>query len=131
MREILFALGNVCSEFDWYISDVETNIGNFNEGWYSGEELEKVLNSKEIQFIWAVFSAFPIGHRQPITASPFVDNNPYYWNGSEINPQINSAQFEIACWDSSATILVGLNESQIKNFLNKYPDAVELKSVAR
>lgn len=30
--------------------------------------------------------------------------------GSNIEPKIKGALFEIACWDSSATILVGIND---------------------
>jgi len=89
------------------------------------------LNAQNIQFIWAVFSAVPVGFRRRIKNIPFVNISPFYWNGSAINPQLKGANFEVACWDSSATILVGLIENLAKNFLNSFPDAVELKFVSR
>jgi len=48
MEDVLTALGNICCEFDWYISDIEVNKGNIEEGWYSGVELEKILNAQKI-----------------------------------------------------------------------------------
>lgn len=131
IEEIFTALGEKCSKYDWYISDIELNTGLLEEGWHSGSELEAFLEENKVQFIWAVFSAVPVGYRCHITNVPFVYNNPYYWNGSEVNPQLNGAIFEIVCWDSSATILVGLNEQQLACFTNYYPEAVELKSAAR
>ena len=77
MEDVLTALGNICCEFDWYISDIEVNKGNIEEGWYFGVELEKILNAQNIQFIWAVFSAVPVGFRRRITNIPFVNNNPF------------------------------------------------------
>lgn len=131
LEEIFAALGERCSKYDWYISDIELNTGSLKEGWYSGSELEDFLEKNKVQFIWAVLSAVPLGQRPQITNVPYVDNNPYYWNGSEIKPQLHGALFEIACWDSSATILVGLNDQQLAHFIDNYPEAVELKSAAR
>ena len=131
VEEIFTALGEKCSKYDWYISDIELNTGTLKEGWYTGSELEEFLEKNKVQFIWAVFSAVPLGYRRKITNVPYVENNPYYWNGSEIKPQLHGALFEIACWDSSATIMVGLNEQQLACFKKYYPEALELKSVAR
>lgn len=131
IEEILTALGEKCSNYDWYISDIELNEGSLKEGWHSGSELEAFLEENKVQFIWGVLSAVPLGYRRHITNVPFVYNNPYYWNCSEIKPQLSGAKFEIACWDSSATILVGLNEKQLNCFKNNYPETVELKSASR
>src|SRR5690606_31758162 len=104
MREVLEALGIKCSDYDWYVSDVETNGYPFEEGWHSGEELESHIAGGNIQFIWAVFSAFPRGIRTEVNEVPYVEGNPDYWDGSDPRPQLEGANFEIACWDSSATI---------------------------
>jgi hypothetical protein len=78
MREVIAALGISCSDYDWYVSDIETNGFQFAEGWYSGSELELQITSDDIQFIWAVFSAFPKGERVDVKEVPFVDGNPHY-----------------------------------------------------
>lgn len=131
MREVLEALGIKCSDYDWYVSDVETNGYQFEEGWHSGEELEPHIIGGDIQFIWAVFSAFPKGIRTEVRGAPYVEGNPDYWDGSDTRPQLDGADFEIACWDSSATILIGLNFKLAKAFKSTFSDAVELRQAAR
>lgn len=131
MREVLEALGIKCSDYDWYVSDVETNGYPFEEGWHSGEELESHIVGGNIQFIWAVFSAFPRGIRTEVHEVPYVEGNPDYWDGSDPRPQLEGANFEIACWDSSATILIGLNSKLANAFKSKFSDAVELRQAAR
>lgn len=131
MREVMVALGIRSSDYDWYVSDVETNGFQFDEGWHYGSELELQIASEDIQFIWAVFSAFPKGERPTVGEAPYVDGNPHYWDGSELEPQLDGASFEIACWDSSATILVGLDEEKARSYRSTFPGAVDLKSIAR
>ncbi|MBU2872661.1 hypothetical protein [Marinobacter salexigens] len=131
MREVIEALGIKCSDYDWYVSDVETNGYPFEEGWHSGEELESRLEWDDIQFIWAVFSAFPKGVRAEVRQTPYVEGNSFYWDGSEPRPQLEGANFEIACWDSSATILIGLKSKLAKAFKTTFSDAVELRQAVR
>jgi hypothetical protein len=131
MREVIAALGISCSDYDWYVSDIETNGFQFADGWHPGSELESLIASEDIQFIWAVFSAFPKGVRVDVGKAPCVDGNPHYWDGSEPGPQLDGASFEIACWDSSATILVGLDAEKAGSYRSTFSDAVDLKSAAR
>ncbi|WP_022958820.1 hypothetical protein [Spongiibacter tropicus] len=131
IREVIAALGISCSDYDWYLSDIETNGFQFAEGWYSGSELELLITSDDIQFSWAVFSAFPKGMRADVRDAPFVDGNSNYWDVSELVPQLGGASFEIACWDSSATILIGLDAEKAERYRSTFSDAVDLKSAAR
>ncbi|MEP4545287.1 MAG: hypothetical protein ABJ000_03850 [Saccharospirillum sp.] len=131
MREVIAALGISCSDYDWYVSDVETNGYPITEGWHAGDELESLIAGDDIQFIWGVFSAFPGGVRVDVGDSPYVDGNPMYWDGSKPGPQLDGASFEIACWDSSATILIGLDPELAENFRSTFSDTVELQSAAR
>lgn len=131
MLEVLPALAVRCTDYDWYVNDVEVNEYCFQGGWYSGEELESALLGRNIQFIWAVFSAFPKGVRVAVIEDPYVDGNPHYWDGSDPMPQLDGAVFEIACWDSSATILIGLSAGLASNFKSAYSDAFELRLAAR
>jgi hypothetical protein len=124
---ILKAAGLEIRNFDWYVSDVETNIDVpdllAGSRWFTGDELAQVLAIDRLQFIWGVLSAVPKGMRCPIEAEPFVDGNRSYWLASEARPQLPSALLEVACWDSSATILLGLSEEQAVAFKKAFPEA--------
>lgn len=131
MKEVFCALKIKCADYDWYISDIETNGYSIAEGWYSGNELNEIISSNDIQFIWSVFSAFPVGTRFNVSESPYVEDNPRYWNGSNPEPQLEGAMFEIACWDSSATILIGVSSELANNFTSIFTDTTELVHAAR
>ncbi|MCX7276204.1 MAG: hypothetical protein NTZ15_02610 [Burkholderiales bacterium] len=135
MRSVFDALGFRASRYDWFVSDVETNYYGkdfvSDDQWISGEALERLISEHDIQFIWAVFSAFPKGTRFPVNNAPLVEDHAGYWSGVEVAPQLEGALFEIAAWDSSATILVGLPVDAEEAFSKKYPDAKSLTSAAR
>ena len=98
MRLVLLAVGISATNYDWYISDIETNYGpekfSSEDRWMPGEELNLILEGDEIQFIWAVFSAVPKGYRHAVEYSPYVDGNPQYWTGDEPIPQLPGALFD-------------------------------------
>lgn len=135
MQSVFKALGMRARDYDWFVSDIETNYyGNgftSKDQWITGEALERFITENTVQFIWAVFSAFPKGTRFPVVAVPTVENYAGYWSEIEVAPQLKEALFEIAAWDSSATILVGLPGEAIERFRNTYPDAKPLISAAR
>lgn len=132
MRDVLEAASIAAQDYDWYVSDIETNWTptgfSWEDQWFTGEELVSFLDDHEVQFIWAVFSAVPKGFRPIPAPVPYVENNPRYWDGSEPEPQLKGALFEIACWDSSGTILINLPSQAIHSFLTRYPDAKPLAS---
>ncbi|MBR7793702.1 hypothetical protein KDM87_13975 [Undibacterium sp. FT147W] len=135
MRLVFAALGVSAADFDWFVSDIETNYYGTDftsdDQWIDGEALQNFIDQNEVQFIWAVFSAVPKGFRTVVTKIPYIEGNQEYWNGRERHPQLPGALFEISCWDSSATILVGLSPELEKNFKRAYSDARSLVSVAR
>lgn len=130
MRDVLEAAKITPQDYDWYVSDIETNwipLGfSWDDQWFTGDELASFLDAYEVQFIWAVFSAVPKGFRPIPAPAPYVENNPRYWDGTEPRPQLEGALFEIACWDSSGTILINLPAQAIHSFLTHYPDAKPL-----
>lgn len=135
MRLVFAALGVSAADFDWFVSDSETNYYGTDftsdDQWIDGEALQNFVDQNEVQFIWAVFSAVPKGFRTVVTKVPYIEGNEDYWNGREMPPQLPGALFEIACWDSSATILVGLSPELEENFKRVYSDARSLVSMAR
>ena len=126
MREVLDAANIAAQDYDWYVSDIETNWTppgfSPSDQWFAGEELASFLRKYDVQFIWAVFSAVPKGFRTPTSSAPYIDGNPAHWIGEKLLPQLDGALFEIACWDSSATILINLPEEAARAFIAKYSD---------
>ena len=135
MQLVFQKLGIAARDYDWYISDIETNYYgsefSSDDQWMVGEKLQQFLEQNEVQFIWAVFSAVPKGFRAEVQQAPYVEGNPDFWHGKEISPQLPGAVFEIACWDSSATLLVGLPDDTEALFRAAYPDACSLTDAAR
>lgn len=127
MREVLEAANIAPQDYDWYVSDIETNWTppGFSpvDQWFSGDELASFLHKHEVQFIDAVFSAVPRGFRSTPSPAPYVYDNPSYWNGEEPGPQLDGALFEIACWDSSGTILINLPDEAARAFVARFTDA--------
>jgi len=123
--DIIFSAMNMSpAEYDWFISDVETNrtCAELPEkhGWISGEVLQGVIAGKSLQWIWGVLSAFPKGTKFKVVNVPYADGNPHFWNSSEVSKQIPEALFEIVCWDSSATIFIGIDQASVRNLQAKF-----------
>jgi hypothetical protein len=134
MGSVFRALKISASDYDWYLSDIEANYNvpglSPENHWVTGEDLHRLVTEQEIQFIWAVFSAVPKGARPTVTNPPRADGNSSYWKDAECKPQLEGALFEIACWDSSATILVGITSEMAANFTHAYSDAKPLSIAA-
>lgn len=83
------------------------------------------------QFIWSVLSALPADYdidptQLPEESVPYADGNAQLWTGSP-RPQYSDALFEIVCWDSSATLLIGVDNFRIlEAFGTAYPGSVDL-----
>lgn len=133
MKLFFSALGIAASDYDWYLSDVETNFLSRDftnqDQWIEGCTLERLIDQNEIQFIWAVFSAVPKGIRFVVGSPPDAQTTDY-WCGVEAAPQLNGALFEIVARDSNATILIGFPAEATERFKQRYPEARSLSSTA-
>lgn len=118
-------------DYDWYVSDIETNVAVplFDRGgcWVTGDVLADLL-SEPIQFVWGVFSAFPPGARIEVISAPTADRNRNLWHAPEASSQLPGACFEVVCWDSSATLLIGISQEQATAFLRVFPGSKQLSS---
>ena len=131
----LHAIGVDPSDFDWYLSDVDTNLYLAglpqSDSWMTGAELASVLTHEGLQFVWGVFSAFPRGTRFEVARAPGADGNGRYWqDDGTLTPQLEGSVFELTCWDSSATILVGITPEQAQRFSRVYPETKPLSAAA-
>ncbi len=124
MRRVFQALPGVCKAHDWVISDWEINVTDprFTEDpiLITGDVLEEFLNSRDIQFIWAVFSAVPHACKPDMSRAPRANSD--YYHGP-INPRLPEAALEIVCVDSSTCLLIGLSEELAAKFLETFPDS--------
>ena len=134
MRRTLDDIGIDPCDYDWYISDLETNVavpqlGN-GDRWVQGHTLAQILAIPSLQFIWAVLSGFAVGEAgREVESPPIADGNRRYWQPPEVSPQLLGACIEIVCWDSSATILIGLNHEQATRYLRYNPLAKPLSNM--
>jgi hypothetical protein len=75
MRDVFEAANIASQDYDWYISDIETNWtpSRFSQGdqWMPGDELVSLLREHEVRFIWAVFSAVPKGFARRLRFHPW------------------------------------------------------------
>lgn len=133
LRTIIRALGVSAANYDWYVSDL--NFMGFSQDtfsqadrWVTGEELESFIEENEVQFCWGVFSAIGKGVRFEVCNPPYADGNAEFWTKQNVRPQLKTALFEIVCWDSGATLLIGLPPALANSFLSIYPEARNLNT---
>lgn len=132
MRLVFSVLSGVCEAHDWLISDIDCNWFPDDRIAYgtdpvliSGQDLWEVVSKYEIQFIWAVFSALPPGTQPDLSVPPYADGNPAFWIGSP-HPQLKEALFEIVCWDSGSTLLIGAPDKIVRQFRSYFTDSLDL-----
>ena len=108
-------------DYDWHIADIEGAWPDLEDpSWLYGEELAKKLAEFDYQFVWSVISAFPKGTQPFTTDKPFAEGNLEFWEG-EPEKQLKDSLFEIVCWDSSATLFIGLPDHLGKKLVANAP----------
>ncbi|EOW9550263.1 hypothetical protein ACO11T_001429 [Vibrio fluvialis] len=126
MNDVAHWLEIDLKDYDWHISDIEGAWPELNDpSWVRGEELAAKLDEFNYQFVWSVISAFPKGTKPFTTDKPFADGNSEFWEG-EPEKQLKNALFEIVCWDSSATLFIGLTDALGKKLLANAPGIKDL-----
>lgn len=118
-------------DYDWHISDIEGAWPELDDpSWVCGEELALKLKEFDYQFVWSVISAFPKGTEPFTTDTPIADGNPEFWKG-EPEKQLQDSLFEIVCWDSSATLFIGLPDVLGKRLVANAPGIKDLNKENR
>jgi hypothetical protein len=121
-------------QYAWLMTNISLNANlPFEESpqgayWVPGRDLAQYVSQTRPQFSWGVLSAIPADREilaRNDTTYPFADGNSRFWNGSP-RPQHPFAEFEIVCWDSSATLLIGADEEIGHHFKDAYPGTVDL-----
>ncbi|HWJ28914.1 MAG TPA: hypothetical protein VNS32_20385 [Flavisolibacter sp.] len=137
---VIRPFGDYFQRLNWLITDLwcfsleppdkKKGIGRLNHEdlsiVFSGKELYDLIMSEKIQFIWGVFSGFegdiPVVKEDDL---PYADGNRDIWVRPE-DFQLPSAQIEIICWDSSATIVKFKDKAFGYRFLEVFPEAKQM-----
>ena len=116
-------------DYDWHISDIEGAWPELDDpSWVLGEVLAAKLEEFDYQFVWSVVSAFPKGADPFTTEIPYADGNPKFWEGVP-EKQLKNSLFEIVCWDSSATLFIGLSNELSNKLLSNAPGIKDLNKL--
>ncbi len=133
--QLFLEVPDLHTKYNWLISDVECNINWCNKEqieencyWFEGEELLTLLKTREIQWIWGVFSGIPkeipFSDIQ-IKHVPYANGNPDIWR-KPITIQYSLAEVELIAWDSTLTVFIGKSKSLIEKIRKIYPFAEPL-----
>ena len=113
-------------DYDWHFSDIDGGWDSINDPkWVTGKELNSKIAEYDYQFVWAVISAYPLGTQPRLSDLPFADGNPAFWTGVP-EKQLTDSLFEIVCWDSSATLFIGLSDELGQKVLKNAPGIMDL-----
>ncbi|MES2459200.1 MAG: hypothetical protein V4671_01355 [Armatimonadota bacterium] len=93
-----------------------------------GEELSRIVETINIQFIWGCLSGFgPEVVLDPcnLEVEPWADGNPMFWKEG-VSPQHPRATVEIVCFDSSLTLLLSKDRDLSRRFCAFFPECRDL-----
>lgn len=120
--------------YNWLITDCECYSEPFcsnekNYMWISGEEFLNIVDNKNIQFIWSVFSGFSkdITPAEVLSFNlPIADEYTGFWK-NPINIQHPLAEIEIVPWDGTLVLLISKDDEIINNFKKSFPQSEDLE----
>lgn len=135
---LIFAnIGNIQTEFNWLITDID--CGTTNEKyvelfkneyvWMTGKELDTFMQNDDCFWIWGVFTGF----RKEYSKEDVLKYDISYANGytgfwrNPISLQHPLADIEIVQWDSIMNILISSKDSIIEKFMVSVPEAEDLE----
>ena len=126
-------LNYIPTNFQDYFDDYYNTEDGDDRYWLSGERLTKLVTDHEIQFIWGLLTAFPKDQSidiRDLRVVPYVDSNPNFWKpGNSVqHPQ---GEIEIACWDSTLTLLISKDQQIVQDFRSVFTDAQDLDQYNR
>ena len=123
MLKIINTIGGRNLDYNWLITELETNTGDYFYDQYiilSNNELLDKLESNEIQWIWGNFSGIPTKYskKEILTSKlPGLDNI----DKKIITIQHPLAEIEIIAYDSTFVQIITKDENIAKNFKKLYP----------
>ena len=137
MKRVFDAINNVQNEYNWLITDLETNANHSNLDeytsgyiWLSGSKITEIAEETEyFQWIWAVLSGFPKGVTKEQALQyelPYADGYAEFWK-NPVTLQHPLATIEIVPWDSSLVLVISRDDKIVNDFLESMPYAEDLE----
>ena len=131
MKKVFDAIGNKQKDYNWLITDCECypddkkirELLNKEYCWISGDELTRIVQKKDFQWIWAVLSGF----EKDVELSDVLKYDLPYANGYEgfwekpLTFQHPLAKIEIVPWDSALTLIFSDDKEIVDSFINYFP----------
>lgn len=138
LPKLFESIDNAQLDYNWLITDcfcnfeipVVTEVDKNGYCWISGGDLTKLVQSTDVQWIWAVLSGFskdvPLSEvlKYPL---PFADGYSGFWH-NPISMQHPLATIEIVPWDSSLTLFFSTDQTLVKKFRAGYPQSEDLSA---
>ncbi len=137
LKEIFEAIGNEQNNYNWLITDFECypqlneHVEIFSKSycWITGEELTKIANIENFQWVWGVLSGFDKKFtKEEVLKHSFPEADGYtgFWK-NPISIQHPMAEVEIVPWDGALTLLISNNEKVIQSFKEEFPLSRDLE----
>lgn len=131
MSKIFTAIGGVQKDYNWFITDCECypktekfqHLLSREYCWLSGNELTKIVETENFQWIWAVLSGFEknISLEEVLTYPlPYADGYEGFWH-NPLTIQHPLASVEIVPFDSSLTLILSNERTIISDFKRVFP----------
>jgi hypothetical protein len=133
LGEILKPVFGYIDNYNWILSDLDGGAYydlpiDYEHDYFvlPSPEFKKILNS-DMQFYWGVIIAVPISLDVKIDENnlPYAEGNEVIWK--EGNLQYPNAEIEIACVDSSYTIVKFNNQELSEKFIDYFTEAKPLE----
>ena len=136
MAKVFSGIKNAQQGYNWLITDTICypktpsikSLFDENYCWLSGDELTKIVETEDFQWIWAVLLGFeksvPL-HEILKYPLPYADGYGGFW-GEAVSLQHPLASIEIVAWDSTLTLVISKYESIVLDFMRAFPRSKDL-----
>lgn len=137
LNQLLIPIIDDISCYDWIISDLEIMghkegiLEDLSDQVISYEIFKKLIESKDLQVIWGVFTAIPKSSLRnedikSLVKVPFADGNSSLWK-KPLEFQYQEAEVEIVYFDSSYTIIKFKDERMTNKFKDYFKEALKIE----
>jgi tRNA(adenine34) deaminase len=128
---------DIFKKLNWAVSNLNYNILdnlaqeekiNFKDEvfYFSGEELYHLIERREIQFIWGLFSgSFEPQNQTVLKEIPEIDGNIEIWENPD-GMLLKNSEIEIIAFDGTSTFVKFRDEKLPKHFKKYFPEAIQL-----
>lgn len=131
-------VSELSERYNWLVTNPETTYDKISlyrtfqrdVQWYAGPELKALLGQEKAQWIWGVFSGFPLDVRREEVLRyppPYANGYTGFWQ-NPVTLQHPLAEVEITAWDGTLTLFISRNEQLLEKFAALYPACEDLET---